>query len=52
MRIVLISTPIGWLGLLFGLGGIVFLGVPQEILGNWWLMSDKSINDVVFNLWY
>jgi len=31
------------------LGGIVFLGVPQEFLGNWWLMSDKSINDVAFN---
>jgi len=42
-------NPIGWLGLLFGLGGIVFLGVPQELLGNWWLMSDKSINDVTFN---
>ena len=25
-------NPIGWLGLLFGLGGIVFLGVPQEFL--------------------
>ena len=43
-------NPIGWLGLLFGLGGIVFLGVPQEFLGSWWLMSDKSINDIAFNL--
>ena len=25
------------------------MGVPQEFLGNWWLMSDKSINDVAFN---
>ena len=29
-------NPIGWLGLLFGLGGIVFLGVPQEFLESWW----------------
>ena len=43
-------NPIGWLGLLFGLGGIIFLGVPQEILGNWWLMSDQSIKDVSFNV--
>ena len=42
-------NPIGWLGLLFGLGGIVFLGVPQEFLGNWWLMSDKVVTDVAFN---
>ncbi len=43
-------NPIGWLGLLFGLGGIVFLGVPKEILENLWLMSDKSISDVSFNV--
>ena len=43
-------NPIGWLGLLFGLGGIVFLGVPKEFLENWWLMSDQSVTDVAFNL--
>ena len=43
-------NPIGWVGLLFGLGGIIFLGVPKEILENLWLMSDKSINDVAFNV--
>ncbi len=42
-------NPIGWLGLLFGLGGIIFLGVPQEFLGNWWLMSDTATTDVAFN---
>jgi len=41
--------PIGWLGLLFGLGGIVLLGVPQEFLSNWWLMSENAMNDVAFN---
>jgi len=43
-------NPIGWLGLLFGLGGIIFLGVPRELLQNWWLMSDKNISDVAFNI--
>ena len=43
-------NPIGWLGLMFGLGGIVFLGVPKEFLENWWLMSDESISDVAFNV--
>ena len=43
-------NPIGWLGLLFGLGGILFLGVPKEFLEKWWLMSDQSISDVAFNL--
>ena len=43
-------NPIGWLGLLFGLGGIIFLGVPKEILENLWLMSDKTSNNVAFNV--
>ena len=43
-------NPIGWLGLLFGLGGIIFLGVPKELLESWWLMSDKSISDIAFNV--
>ena len=34
----------------FGLGGIVFLGVPQEYLGNWWLMSDEAMTDVALTL--
>ena len=42
-------NPIGWLGLLFGLGGIIFLGVPKELLESWWLMSEKSIVNVGFN---
>ena len=43
-------NPIGWLGLLFGLGGIIFLGVPKEFLENWWLMSDQSVKEVAFNI--
>ena len=43
-------NPIGWLGLLFGFGGIIFLGVPKELLENWWLMSDKSMSDISFNI--
>ena len=42
-------NPIGWLGLLFGLGGIIFLGFPQEFLEKWWLMSDTNIGDINFN---
>ncbi len=43
-------NPIGWLGLLFGLGGIIFLGFPQEFLEKWWLMSDTNLGDIHFNL--
>ena len=43
-------NPIGWVGLLFGLGGIIFLGVPGELLQNWWLMSDQNISDIQFNI--
>ena len=43
-------NPIGWLGLLFGLGGIIFLGFPQEFLAKWWLMSDTNLSDIQFNI--
>jgi len=43
-------NPIGWLGLLFGLGGIIFLGFPKEFLENWWLMSDTNIGEIQFNV--
>ena len=32
-------NPIGWLGLVLGLLGIVCLGVPPEFLKNWWLLD-------------
>ena len=45
-----IINPIGWLGLLFGFGGIVFLGFPKEFLEKWWLMSDTNLGDIQFNI--
>jgi drug/metabolite transporter (DMT)-like permease len=30
-------NPVGWMGLLLGLTGIVCLGVPAELLHHWWL---------------
>ena len=30
-------NPVGWLGLLIGLAGIVCLGLPPELLRHWWL---------------
>ena len=30
-------NPVGWLGLLLGLLGIVCLGLPPELLRQWWL---------------
>jgi len=35
---------------LFGLGGIIFLGFPQEFLEKWWLMSDTNLGDINFNI--
>ena len=45
-----VINPIGWLGLLFGLGGIIFLGFPKEFLEKWWLMSDSSMSSINFNI--
>jgi drug/metabolite transporter (DMT)-like permease len=30
-------NPVGWLGLLLGLLGILCLGLPAPVLGHWWL---------------
>jgi len=32
-------NPIGWIGLVLGLVGIICLGVPTELLGNWFLLG-------------
>lgn len=32
-------NPVGWIGLVLGLVGIICLGVPQELLGNWFLLG-------------
>lgn len=34
-------NPVGWLGLMVGLAGIVSLGVPSELLQHWWLLGDS-----------
>jgi len=32
-------NPVGWLGLLLGLAGILCLGLPAPVLQHWWLMG-------------
>ncbi|QBE69828.1 hypothetical protein SynWH8101_2250 [Synechococcus sp. WH 8101] len=32
-------NPVGWIGLLLGLAGIVCLGVPADLLQHWWLFG-------------
>ncbi len=41
-------NPIGWVGLMIGLLGILCLGVPPEILSQWWLMGQPG---PISNLW-
>ena len=36
-------NPVGWLGLLLGLLGIVLLGVPQDLLRHWWLEAPAAV---------
>tara|TARA_Y100001970_G_C14257267_1_gene876437 strand:- start:2175 stop:3107 length:933 start_codon:yes stop_codon:yes gene_type:complete len=43
-------NPIGWLGLLIGIGGIIFLGVPFDFLNQWWLMGNFSGEEVGWNI--
>ena len=35
-------NPIGWIGLVIGFLGIIFLGAPPEILNHWWLMGQPA----------
>jgi drug/metabolite transporter (DMT)-like permease len=36
-------NPVGWLGLLLGVLGIVFLGLPAPLLQHWWLEAPSSL---------
>ena len=36
-------NPVGWLGLLIGLAGILCLGLPPELLRHWWLEGPAVI---------
>jgi drug/metabolite transporter (DMT)-like permease len=38
-------NPVGWLGLLLGLAGILCLGLPGPLLQQWWLMGPESIGE-------
>jgi drug/metabolite transporter (DMT)-like permease len=37
-------NPVGWLGLLIGLAGILCLGLPPEMLRHWWLEGPAVID--------
>ncbi len=34
-------NPIGWIGLVLGLGGIICIGLSPELLGHWFLMNEE-----------
>jgi drug/metabolite transporter (DMT)-like permease len=38
-------NPVGWLGLLLGLAGILCLGLPVPLLQQWWLMGPEAIGE-------
>ena len=35
-------NPIGWIGLILVLGGIICIGVSPEVLGHWFLMNQEA----------
>ena len=35
-------NPVGWIGLMIGLVGIICLGAPPELLSHWWLMGQPA----------
>ena len=38
-------NPVGWLGLLLGLAGILCLGLPAPLLRQWWLMGPEALGE-------
>jgi drug/metabolite transporter (DMT)-like permease len=38
-------NPVGWLGLLVGLLGILCLGLPAPLLRHWWLMGPEFLGE-------
>jgi drug/metabolite transporter (DMT)-like permease len=38
-------NPVGWLGLLIGLLGILCLGLPPAVLRHWWLMGPEVLGE-------
>ncbi|MXY18949.1 MAG: DMT family transporter, partial [Synechococcus sp. SB0664_bin_36] len=41
-------NPVGWLGLLMGLGGVACLGLPEPLLQNLWLQG-PAVGDLSWN---
>ncbi|MED5165493.1 MAG: DMT family transporter [Cyanobacteriota bacterium] len=35
-------NPVGWMGLMFGLVGIICLGAPPDLLRHWWLLGEQA----------
>ncbi len=42
-------NPIGWMGLMIGLLGIICLGAPPDILRHWWLMDQSQSLENIWN---
>jgi drug/metabolite transporter (DMT)-like permease len=42
-------NPVGWLGLLLGLLGILCLGLPPELLRHWWLEGPSALGVRAWN---
>lgn len=38
-------NPVGWVGLLLGLLGILCLGLPAPVLRHWWLMGPAALTE-------
>ena len=38
-------NPVGWIGLLVGLLGILCLGLPSALLRQWWLMGPEALGE-------
>ena len=42
-------NPVGWLGLLVGLLGILCLGLPAPVLRHWWLMGPEALGEAAWS---
>ena len=42
-------NPVGWLGLLIGLAGILCLGLPAALLGHWWLDGPQTAGGLAWS---
>ena len=42
-------NPVGWVGLLVGLLGILCLGLPESLLRQWWLMGPEVFGETAWS---